>query len=96
MVTIVLVCSSMIAPKCNGLDKTFGDGCKGMGLWWFEDCWRLFIWTWAQKSQRLVHKVKLAITCCLESHEITMEAKFGVVDWEDEKMKLDGIKLEPK
>ncbi len=31
MVTIVLVCSSMIASKCHGLDKTFGDGCKGMG-----------------------------------------------------------------
>jgi hypothetical protein len=25
-----------------------------------------------------------------------MEAKFGVFDWEDEKMKLDAIKLEPR
>ncbi len=32
MVTVVLVCSNMIACKCHGLDKTFGDGCKGMGL----------------------------------------------------------------
>jgi hypothetical protein len=38
----------------------------GMMIW---NCSRLLIWTRAQKSQILVQKVKLAITCWLEFHE---------------------------